>query len=730
MKLIERATAAIVEGDLAGALGHALAAWRDHPSERMAAVVERISDLAEAPRPKVPGDTAKARLANALALLAAGDPVDVPRVMRALVDVKLSEALALATALGELPRDPRYLRQMIALLLAQPWGMSTSRALWRVLFANLVAHADPRSRAQLDALDFVKILGGADWASDQMIATVARWHRQLTATAPAPTPAIEAACAKLDAALGAGVGQGTELLDAIYANPRDLGPRAIYADWLLERDDPRGELITLQMTPVPTVEQKRRERELLAEHGDEWLGPLAPACDERRRFANGFLVEAVVDPDRAAVVKDAAEWHTVEAIWFRQRAEASEFPWDLVRSPAMTALAFVGGLDESHVHAIANAPWAIHRLGFELPDYRGKLSAAQRKALDALVPMKLHEVALGPAAPAVIRPLWPTLLAHTTRLRVESGLASVPAWMAERLPAQLARVEISFDHGWHGWTIALARGAGGKFSRMVATLRPAQRSNASCKLTDLVANVLDEIAPDALEHFELRLEGATATKADHAALAGALARQTRLGATGARPAKKLKDEKAAAATAAADASRAALDAALARLATPCPALAAVDHTRPEAVVALRAIADGKTLDPAWGDVAFALLALGPRRDRSGIHELAIRILGRLTPVGAVGRAIAILEAGAAQALEYDLMMIPTAELPTLFDWFETRRGDKAPPRADLIYYAVRDVAGKHGDAATKLELQRRLNKPKLLRFVAYAYEHAIKGITR
>ena len=36
-----------------------------------------------------------------------------------------------------------------------------------------------------------------------------------------------------------------ELLAAIHADPRDDAPRLVYADWLLERGDVRGELIVL-----------------------------------------------------------------------------------------------------------------------------------------------------------------------------------------------------------------------------------------------------------------------------------------------------------------------------------------------------------------------------------------------------------------------------------------------------------------------------------------------------
>jgi uncharacterized protein (TIGR02996 family) len=36
------------------------------------------------------------------------------------------------------------------------------------------------------------------------------------------------------------------LLDDIIAAPDDDAPRLVYADWLLAREDPRGELITVQ----------------------------------------------------------------------------------------------------------------------------------------------------------------------------------------------------------------------------------------------------------------------------------------------------------------------------------------------------------------------------------------------------------------------------------------------------------------------------------------------------
>ena len=57
-----------------------------------------------------------------------------------------------------------------------------------------------------------------------------------------------------------------QLHDAVLADPDDDAPRLVYADWLSERGDPWGELITVQITRTraPTPELEARERELLS----------------------------------------------------------------------------------------------------------------------------------------------------------------------------------------------------------------------------------------------------------------------------------------------------------------------------------------------------------------------------------------------------------------------------------------------------------------------------------
>jgi len=93
-----------------------------------------------------------------------------------------------------------------------------------------------------------------------------------------------------------------ELIDAIVAAPDDDAPRLIYADWLMQRGDPRGELMALQCrlagadTRDEPVDEAviARERELREAHGDAWTAPLRAIVDGGYQLRRGFVEHAVV----------------------------------------------------------------------------------------------------------------------------------------------------------------------------------------------------------------------------------------------------------------------------------------------------------------------------------------------------------------------------------------------------------------------------------------------------
>lgn len=68
----------------------------------------------------------------------------------------------------------------------------------------------------------------------------------------------------------------------IQDDPDDLNRYAVYADWLMDQGDPRGEFMQIQLLlergDLPTAERaklKEREEQLLNQHFREWTGRLA-----------------------------------------------------------------------------------------------------------------------------------------------------------------------------------------------------------------------------------------------------------------------------------------------------------------------------------------------------------------------------------------------------------------------------------------------------------------------
>lgn len=80
--------------------------------------------------------------------------------------------------------------------------------------------------------------------------------------------------------------------EAMVKAPWDDGPRLVYADWLTENDDPRGEFIVLQcrlasgrLAPKDVKAAKAREAELLDAHREEWFGPVEKWLREHDSYA-------------------------------------------------------------------------------------------------------------------------------------------------------------------------------------------------------------------------------------------------------------------------------------------------------------------------------------------------------------------------------------------------------------------------------------------------------------
>lgn len=137
------------------------------------------------------------------------------------------------------------------------------------------------------------------------------------------------------------------LLAQIAASPHDMQLRQVYADHLLERGDPRGELVALQLAGI----DPGRVAHLIATYRHLWVGPLVPWIKvPASRFKGGFLVEvklADLKRDLAPVIGDPV-WATVRTLHLgpvrRLRGGIGRFMRSvsvLVAHPVMRSLATV-----------------------------------------------------------------------------------------------------------------------------------------------------------------------------------------------------------------------------------------------------------------------------------------------------------------------------------------------------------------------------------------------------
>jgi uncharacterized protein (TIGR02996 family) len=110
-----------------------------------------------------------------------------------------------------------------------------------------------------------------------------------------------------------------QLFAAIRASGDDDAPRLVYADWLLERGDARGEYITLSCAAARgtlSLEEEERMRALFVAHEAEWLGPVADVT-RARRWHRGLFDAAQLDRRERGVVAPAIghpAWRTLRSL--------------------------------------------------------------------------------------------------------------------------------------------------------------------------------------------------------------------------------------------------------------------------------------------------------------------------------------------------------------------------------------------------------------------------------
>jgi uncharacterized protein (TIGR02996 family) len=266
----------VLEDDLEWALQLVIAAWREVPLAELAELAERLS-VCFAPAPDV-GFCEKTDAATVDKWIAIEEPTesDIAELLHFFpigTGKNIKEIKRQAHAMLRWPRDPRVAAKVIALFRSH-WQY---KKLLATLDEVLLRHPDPRQSVPKAAV---------------------RASAQTRATPPEASPRLQALIKQLDAAVPRGhehVADDNALLATVYANPGSDDARAVYADLLSERGDPRGEFIGLQLLETPSASQRARATQLARAHRQQWSSALGAGLFKNVRFARGFPAHAELD---------------------------------------------------------------------------------------------------------------------------------------------------------------------------------------------------------------------------------------------------------------------------------------------------------------------------------------------------------------------------------------------------------------------------------------------------
>lgn len=366
---IEDAQHFLQEGRAEDALEALLEAWRRRRAPAIATVVEDLSLRVASSRPAIAGRTMKARDKLWFEAAAEQDAADLGRLLPNLLEGNSVRARERLDALALRPPDPRIGHCLVGALEKVPFPGVATRPFWSLVFKTLPMHADPAIRQRLERVRGTfnpkTYSETAATMFDNGVRRALRGIDRLTDEAPAALSTdekrrlvgIQDEVRVLP--LGTRDAEPEEdFLNGIASEPDDDGLRQVYADWLLERGDERGELILLQFQRLEgglTKAQATRERSLLHNNRRDWLGPLADVLKLRSVvFERGFLERCALKSgsglaNRLQGVVGDRHWATV-----REIDEAQAGSKELFLHPVMRSLKTLRKADLFQVQTLFN----------------------------------------------------------------------------------------------------------------------------------------------------------------------------------------------------------------------------------------------------------------------------------------------------------------------------------------------------------------------------------------
>jgi hypothetical protein len=510
--LITRAAERLAAGDDAGALTDLLEAWRLAKAPALADAIDRVS--ARITRPAITGGTKILREKAWHTVAKAGDPADVPRLVDAPWPGRWEDAMPRLRRLVAWPDDPRVAMALAREVDATRYVSRSASRFYEPLFRRLETLADARTLPLLEAqLERRKPPGYAMAPREQKLVALLR-----------ALPSLHAEVAEIDRALRAPGRSGGDPLAPVYDDPENLEVRRVVGDGLVERGDPRGDLIALQLAPAP---DERKIARLISRHRAALAGPLdAVFEDEGRRYEGGFLAAGIVPrlrrPEELEKTLDLPEWRAVREIELSRPDEA--LPRLLTRKD-LHLRGVHNVFRRWMVDLLAGPPRSYESISFHA--HTPEPSFADCRALPALRRLGLTANPDDELTWLTKGALWRRLEACT----LAQGIEVLPRWLG-RLDREAQPTLRAFRIIAHGarilapiaWLCDLARDPSGRFADARIEWRPVGIAMSSFDI-EILASALETIAPGRLSSLAIAFSGRERiTNVDRDRLRGATAR--------------------------------------------------------------------------------------------------------------------------------------------------------------------------------------------------------------
>lgn len=335
---LETAARSVREGEWLAADVALVRAWRTAPSARVA----RALALVEAqcpPPPPIAGSTVGDRDARWHELVATRDDAVLASLLADAWPAFPRQAKVRVAALAAWPPSPKISNALVALLSRGQYRSRAGRVVARKMLVLLVDARDPAVTEYLVRLE-AEPGDAAAQERESMVAILRRVRPAEPVWAPREAAALDA----IETALAPKSDRDgyAQLLADVYATPHDDAPRAVLADYLIERGDPRGELIALQLQPRRDA---ARVRALIRRGGRAWFDGIDADGASEIAIDRGFPVAATTLGQRFT----APAWATVEHVSIPNREVAFR------GSPLLRALRSLYGVHAADLSAIEPA---------------------------------------------------------------------------------------------------------------------------------------------------------------------------------------------------------------------------------------------------------------------------------------------------------------------------------------------------------------------------------------